>query len=61
MIDVFKDYAAENGGKILAADALLMTGGVVGSMILKGLPTHINVMTLIITLYSLCFILYTKI
>lgn len=61
MIDVFKDYAAENGGKILAADALLMFGGVVGAMILKGLPTHINVMTLIITLYSLCFILYTKI
>ena len=61
MIDVFKDYAAENGGKILPADSLLMIGGVVGSMILKGLPTHINAMTLIITLYSLCFILYTKI
>ena len=61
MIDVFKDYAAENGGKILPADSLLMIGVVVGSMILKGLPTHINAMTLIITLYSLCFILYTKI
>ena len=60
MIDVFKDYAAENGGMILPADSLLMLGGVLASMVLKGLPTHINVMTLIITLYSLCFILYTK-
>jgi hypothetical protein len=61
MIDVFKDYAAENGGKILGADALMMIGVALGSMVLKGLPAHINMMTLIITLYSLCFILYTRI
>jgi len=60
MIDVFKDYASENGGKILGADALLMISVALGSMILKGLSAHSNVMTLIITLYSLCFILFTR-
>jgi hypothetical protein len=60
MIDVFKDYAKENGGRILGVDSIMMISVAFGAGLLKGLPTHINTMVLILTLYSLCYILYTR-
>ena len=59
MIDVFKAYGQENGGKILVADSLMMIGTALSANILKSIPNHITVSTLLLTLYSLCFILYT--
>ena len=59
MIDVFKAYGQENGGKILVADALMMIATALLSVTLKSIPNHITVSTLLLTLYSLCFILYT--
>ena len=59
MIDVFKAYGQENGGKILVADALMMIATALVSVTLKSIPNHITVSTLLLTLYSLCFILYT--
>ena len=60
MIDVFKSYAKENGAKILVADALMLVGSVLTANILKGLPDHFTVSTTLITLYALCYIIYTK-
>lgn len=60
MIDVFKAYAAENGFAILFADAaiLLSTAGL-GSA-LKALPEYYTTGTLLTSLYSLCYVLYTR-
>ena len=60
MIDVFKSYAAENGAKILVADALILlsTAGVAAA--LKALPFHYTVATGLLSTYALTYILYTK-
>lgn len=60
MIDVFKSYAAENGAKILVADAmiLLSTAGVAAA--LKGLSFHYTVATGLVATYALTYTLYTK-
>jgi hypothetical protein len=60
MIDVFKDYADENGGRILVADALILLGTLFFAMVLKSLPTHFTFFAGILSLYTLCFILYTS-
>jgi len=60
MIDVFKDYATENGGKILAADAMLVLGTAAGATLLKNLPLHVTASVGLVTAYALCFVTYTK-
>jgi hypothetical protein len=60
MIDVFKDYAIENGGKILVADALLVLGTAAGATLLKNLPFHLTATVGLVTAYALCFVTYTK-
>lgn len=59
MIDVFHDYADENGGKILVADAAMVTGTAVGAMLLKGLDPHVQLSATLVILYATCFILFT--
>lgn len=60
MIDVFKAYGDENGAKILGADALMMLCSVTLGSFLKSAPDHYTIATSFITLYSLCYILYTR-
>jgi hypothetical protein len=60
MINVFKDYATENGGKILIADALLVLGTAAGATLLKNLPFHVTGFVGLVTAYALCFVTYTK-
>jgi hypothetical protein len=60
MIDVFKDYATENGAKILAADAMLVLGTAAGATLLKNLPLHVTASVGLVTAYALCFVTYTK-
>jgi len=60
MIDVFKAYAKENGGKILGADALLMISSVALALVLKNQPAHISVSVALLTIYALCYIVYTR-
>lgn len=60
MIDVFKDYAAENTWKILVADAVLVLGTAAGATLLKNLPFHVAASVGLVTAYALCFITYTK-
>ena len=60
MIDVFKDYATENGAKILGADALLVLGTAAGAVLLKNLPFHWTASVGLVTAYALCFVTYTQ-
>jgi len=59
MIEVFQDYAKENGGKILFADALMVSGTAIGAMVMKGFPPHLAATKMLFTLYAICFILFT--
>ena len=60
MIDVFKSYGDEHGAKILVVDALMMLASVGLAMGLKSLPAHVTTATTLVTLYSLCFAIYTR-
>lgn len=60
MIDVFKKYAAENGSKILGADALILLGTAGIGSFLKSLPAHYTVSTGLLSIYAMTYILYTK-
>ena len=60
MIDVFKSYAAENGSKILVADALILLGTAGIGSFLKSLPAHYTVSTGLLSIYAMTYILYTK-
>lgn len=60
MMDVFKDYAASGGGKILVGDALMVIVSVALSMFLKPLAPHIVAAFGSLVFYALPYILYTK-
>lgn len=59
MIDVFKSYADENGAKVLVADAIMMLSSAVFASLLKSSEGHVSIATLLITLYSMTYIIYT--
>ena len=61
MIDVFKDYAASGGWKILGADAGMMVLSAGLAMLFKSLPGHIVASTFALTSYALPYILYKKV
>jgi len=60
MIDVFKSYAEENGGKILVADAAMLIASAFAAAFLKGVPFHYTVSIGLITIYSMSYLLYTR-
>jgi len=60
MIDVFKDYAASGGAKILAGDAALMVFSSLVAMGLKAQPMYLVSAFGLLTSYALPYILYTK-
>jgi hypothetical protein len=60
MIDVFKAYGDENGAKILVADALLMLSSAVVGSLLKSSGDQVTIGTLLITLYSITYVIYTR-
>jgi hypothetical protein len=57
MMDVFKDYANEAGGKILAGDSFMMIGSVILAMLLKASQPHIVVSVSLVTAYIIPYIL----
>jgi uncharacterized protein YacL len=59
MIDVFQDYAKENGAKILVADAAMVTATAGGAMYLKSVPLHFIFAGLLVAVYAVCFIMFT--
>jgi hypothetical protein len=60
MIDVFKDYAKENGWKILLADAGMVAGAAGLAMVLKEQPAHVSVALGLLSVYTLPYILFTR-
>lgn len=60
LMDVYKLYAEENGGKILAGDSLLMIGSALATFGLLSVPVPVAVFVASITFYTLPYILNTK-
>lgn len=60
MIDVFKAYGDENGAKVLVADAMLMISSAVVASLLKSSGDQVTIGTLLITLYSITYVIYTR-
>ena len=60
MIDVFKDYAASGGAKVIGADSAMMVGSSILSMLLKTAPAHITAFVGILSVYIVPYILETK-
>jgi len=60
VIDVYKDYAIENGGKILLADSAMVLGSALIAMYLKNNEMHYTNTLLILSLYIIPYLIYTK-
>jgi hypothetical protein len=60
MIDLFKDYANENGWGILVADSIMIGSTVLIGDYLSSLSVPIVQLTGLTGLYALTYILYTK-
>lgn len=60
MIDMYKEYAEENGGQIIPGDSLLMVGSALATFGLESIPTWAASAIAILTVYTLPYILNTK-
>ena len=60
MIDVFKAYAASGQGRILVADAAMMTGSALLASTLVGLPTVATLFVGSLAVYAIPYILTTR-
>ena len=60
MMDIFKDYAAAAGAKILFGDALMMIASSAFAIMLKGQPGHIVAAIASVFGYVLPYLLYQK-
>jgi hypothetical protein len=59
MIDIFKDYGASGGAKIIVADAAMMVGSALIAMVLKEAPPDIATMVGLFSIYTMPYILET--
>lgn len=60
MMDVFKDYSNEVGGKILVGDSLMVIGSTIFAMLLKASQPHIVVSVALVSAYIIPYVLETK-
>jgi len=60
MMDVFKAYAAENGAKILVADAAMLLASAAVASALKALPAHYTASVALVTVYAMTYSFYQK-
>jgi hypothetical protein len=60
MMDTYKKYAEENGGLILLGDAGLMLGSAAAVFALESAPPYVAVAVACLTVYTLPYILNTK-
>ena len=62
ILEIYKDYAKENGAKIILADSMMVIGSCLLAMYLKSIPTFINTSLLIFIIYLIpYFILLRKV
>jgi len=60
VIDIYKDYAKENGSDIIIADSLMVIGSALIAMYLKNHDMHVTTTLLILTIYTIPYIIYIK-
>lgn len=60
VIDVYKDYAIENGAKILLADAAMILGTALIAMYLKNQDFKTTTTLLVVSLYIIPYLIYIK-
>ena len=60
MIDIFKEYANEVGGKILVGDSLMIIGSSILAMLLKGSPGHVVASLALVSTYAIPYLLEKK-
>jgi uncharacterized protein YacL len=51
ILEIYKDYAKENGAKIILADSMMVIGSCLLAMYLKSIPIYINITLLIFIIY----------
>ena len=59
MIDLFKDYAAEEKGGAILGDSIMVIIAVILASLFANLSTNSNIILAIILLYKLPYILHT--
>ena len=60
IIDIYKDYADENGSYILLADSIMVIGSCLIAMILKNRDLHESLSLLILVIYLIPYIVYSN-
>jgi hypothetical protein len=60
MLDLFKDYAKEVGGKAILGDSFMILIAALTAMLFAKLPTNNNIIALVFLVYMVPYILYTK-
>jgi len=60
IIDLFKEYAAENSWKILVADSLMISATILGAHVLSDLSSEMQSFIGLLGAYGLTYIIYTK-
>ena len=60
ILEIYKEYAKENGAKIILADSMMVVGSCLLAMYLKSIPNYINTTLLIFTIYLLPYYVYKK-
>ena len=60
IIDMLRIYGDENGFKVLLGDSLMMLGCVAFAYGLKSLPAHVTIAVGLISVYALCYVIYTR-
>jgi hypothetical protein len=60
VMDIYKDYAVENGYKILIADMIMVITSCLLAMLLKSQPNHLNISILILVIYLIPYYVYDK-
>lgn len=60
MIDLFKEYAAENSWKILLADSIMIGSTIILANMLDSVSTLYSSFTGLLGAYALTYIIYTK-
>ena len=59
-MDIYKDYSIENGGYILLADSSMVIGSCLIAMLLKNRNLHESSSLLILIIYLIPYIVYSK-
>jgi len=60
MLDLFKDYAKEVGGSAILGDSFMIIIAAVASMLFLNVNVNYNIIYLIVLVYLIPYIIYTK-